>query len=420
MKNAPTFQDSTEQWGSIYAILKLQETYRMDVKEFTEGYKDSQKLQLYDIFLIGYFAMNKGYYALSVLWLEEAYSRWTKGLETDLGQYNITIMLQAITWNYNHLGDYKKCLHYSEIMFQTDPEYPGSRANYEYYQHLAEGPTESTESTESSNVDEEATKKDEDRFGNLDNRPWLKRNNKLCRREEEMLQADKDKLWCDYFTNGRWQLLLKPLRREMLYLDPEVTYFHNLLSHEEVDHIVNHGTSYLKSAEVYNSHTGERSTADYRIGKSGWLHADAVIRRIMRRVHYATNMNMKYSEPLQVMNYGVGGNYEAHFDHATPPNTYNIFHPYAWGNRIATVLLYLSDVEKGGETVFTSTSPGIIANAVKGGSVVWYNLLRNGQSDERTKHAGCPVLLGEKWISNLWIHEWGQEFTRSCTLNPKQ
>ena len=31
------------------------------------------------------------------------------------------------------------------------------------------------------------------------------------------------------------------------------------------------------------------------------------------------------------MNYGVGGNYEAHYDHATPPNTYNIFQPYAWG-----------------------------------------------------------------------------------------
>ena len=31
--------------------------------------------------------------------------------------------------------------------------------------------------------------KAEERFGNLDSRPWLKRNNMLCRREEEMLQV---------------------------------------------------------------------------------------------------------------------------------------------------------------------------------------------------------------------------------------
>ena len=46
------------------------------MKEFTESYQNSQKLQLYDIFIIGYYAMNKGYNAISVLWLEEAYNRY--------------------------------------------------------------------------------------------------------------------------------------------------------------------------------------------------------------------------------------------------------------------------------------------------------------------------------------------------------
>jgi hypothetical protein len=38
--------------------------------------------------------------------------------------------------------------------------------------------------------------------------------------------------------------------------------------------------------------------------------------------------------------------------------------------------------------------------------------LCSGEGDLRTRHAGCPVLLGEKWISNKWIHEMGQEFFR--------
>lgn len=41
---------------------------------------------------------------------------------------------------------------------------------------------------------------------------------------------------------------------------------------------------------------------------------------------------------------------------------------------------------------------------------------RDGEGDLRTRHAACPVLLGVKWVSNKWIHEKGQEFTRPCGL----
>ena len=35
MENSPTFHDDTEQWGAIYAIIKLQETYQMEVRGWT-------------------------------------------------------------------------------------------------------------------------------------------------------------------------------------------------------------------------------------------------------------------------------------------------------------------------------------------------------------------------------------------------
>ena len=49
-------------------------------------------------------------------------------------------------------------------------------------------------------------------------------------------------------------------------------------------------------------------------------------------------------------------------------------------------------------------------------ALFWYNLLRSGEGDLRTRHAACPVLLGVKWVSNKWIHEVGQEFRRPCGL----
>ncbi len=30
----------------------------------------------------------------------------------------------------------------------------------------------------------------------------------------------------------------------------------------------------------------------------------------------------------------------------------------------------------------------------------------------------CPVLIGNKWVANKWIHERGQEFRRPCSLDP--
>lgn len=52
-------------------------------------------------------------------------------------------------------------------------------------------------------------------------------------------------------------------------------------------------------------------------------------------------------ESIQILHYENGEKYEPHYD---------FFHDKAnqeiGGHRIATVLMYLSDVEKGGETIF--------------------------------------------------------------------
>ena len=55
----------------------------------------------------------------------------------------------------------------------------------------------------------------------------------------------------------------------------------------------------------------------------------------------------------------------------------------------------LNDVDAGGYTVF----PAALASAVptKGSVVYWFNTFSDGSPDYSTTHAGCPVVLGEKW-----------------------
>lgn len=61
-------------------------------------------------------------------------------------------------------------------------------------------------------------------------------------------------------------------------------------------------------------------------------------------------MSSENGESIQILHYENGQKYEPHFD---------FFHDVAnqqmGGHRIATVLMYLSNVEKGGETIFPNS-----------------------------------------------------------------
>lgn len=54
-----------------------------------------------------------------------------------------------------------------------------------------------------------------------------------------------------------------------------------------------------------------------------------------------TGLTADTAEELQVVNYGIGGHYEPHFDFARREETH-AFKSLGTGNRIATVLFYVN------------------------------------------------------------------------------
>ena len=125
-------------------------------------------------------------------------------------------------------------------------------------------------------------------------------------------------------------------------------------------------------------------------------------------------------EHLQIANYGIGGHYESHQDpmfvYKEPDFTvYSVQekkNPYPTGDRLATFMLYLSEVPKGGWTAFPRL--GVAIAPQKGSAVFWYNLKRSGRSDMAMLHGGCPVVLGSKWVANKWIRENANIFHNPC------
>lgn len=77
--------------------------------------------------------------------------------------------------------------------------------------------------------------------------------------------------------------------------------------------------------------------------------------------------------------------------------------------RYATMLFYLNDDMIGGETTFPrwlhsekSNGP-LTIKPKKGKAILFYNMLPDGNFDERSLHAALKVIKGEKYLMNLWL-----------------
>jgi len=237
----------------------------------------------------------------------------------------------------------------------------------------------------------------------------------LCRGEIHKTMVEQSKLHC-YLKNDKPFLRLAPLKAEILHWKPKVVLFRNVLSEEEAGLIKELAGPRLARATVQNSETGNRETASYRISKSAWLKDvdHPAIARISKRVDHMTNLEITTAEDLQIANYGLGGHYDPHYDFARKEEK-NAFKGLNTGNRIATVLFYLSQPDAGGATVFPELKLTLFPS--KYDAVFWHNLYKSGEGDMSTRHAACPVIAGIKWVSNKWIHERGQEFRRQCALD---
>ncbi|KAG8660048.1 hypothetical protein MANES_02G110601v8 [Manihot esculenta] len=152
---------------------------------------------------------------------------------------------------------------------------------------------------------------------------------------------------------------------EVISWEPRSFIYHNFLSKEECDYLINLAKPHMQKSVVVDSKTGKSKDSKVRTSSGTFLPRgrDEKIREIEKRISDFTFIPVEHGEGLQVLHYEVGQKYEPHFDYFKDEfNTMN------GGQRIATLLMYLSDVEEGGETVFPSAKGNYSA-------VPWWNEL---------------------------------------------
>nr|XP_023011295.2 prolyl 4-hydroxylase subunit alpha-2 isoform X4 [Maylandia zebra] len=410
------FPDEEDETGAAKALMRLQDTYQLDSEAFSKGklpgVHSNAVLTVDDCFDMGKTAYNDADYYHAVLWLQQALKQLDDGEEAVVSKADI---LDYLSYSVYQMGDLPRAIELTRRLVAIDPSHQRAGGNLRYFEQLL------MKQLREMNQDYQPPSEEPIQLGTYsrpkDHLPERESYEALCRGEGiQMTEARRSRLFCRYHDGKRNpRLLLKPVREEDEWDSPHIVRYLDSLSDEEVEKIKELAKPRLARATVRDPKTGVLTTANYRVSKSAWLEGeeDPVIDRVNQRIEDITGLTVETAELLQVANYGVGGQYEPHFDFSRKDEP-DAFKRLGTGNRLATYLNYMSDVEAGGATVFPDL--GAVIWPKKGTSVFWYNLFRSGEGDYRTRHAACPVLVGSKWVSNKWIHERGQEFRRPCGL----
>ncbi|XP_020811055.1 prolyl 4-hydroxylase subunit alpha-2 [Drosophila serrata] len=392
--------------GALDGILRLQFVYRLKAKDLANGILDGvnygTQLNSEHCVDIARLALRDQHPRLAHSWLLEANERLTSGEKSlELKPQILAMLVQAKA----ELGDLRGMNETYQELLQIQPASEEHRRNYESFL-LAQGDKVSL--NESQIIEEHGPIPKEDEVVTPFQAFCL-----TCSGHWEPKPHELRDLRCGYLTETHPFLWIAPFKVEELNHDPLILLFHDVIYQSEIDAIKELTRNNLNRGQVTGLNSS--SVSNVRTSQTSFrpVTAHKVLETIDKRVGIMTDLNMKYAEDHQFSNYGIGGHYGEHYDwfNQITIDSGVVSNP-EHGNRIATVLFYLSDVTQGGGTAFTYLKK--LVKPKKYSAVFWYNLHASGVGDLRTQHGACPIIAGSKWVQNRWIRELGQSDRRPC------
>ncbi len=184
---------------------------------------------------------------------------------------------------------------------------------------------------------------------------------------------------------------------------PHIVVFGNVLTREECDALIAAAKPRLnRSLTVATKTGGEELNAD-RTSNGMFFRRDenSVVKALEERLAALVNWPIENGEGLQILHYKPGAEYKPHYDYFDPnePGTPTILK--RGGQRVATIIMYLSEPTQGGGTVFPDLQLEV---APQQGNAVFFSYSRAHPSS-KSLHGGAPVIAGEKWIATKWLRE---------------
>ena len=185
----------------------------------------------------------------------------------------------------------------------------------------------------------------------------------------------------------------------------------DILSKKECNIIIDTAKPLLERNTVVDDSKVEGSRVDDVRSSSGAhfnkdmkysLEFDMIRRKIEYAISEFTKLPIENQEGFQILHYEVDEEYKAHHDYFVKNTEYWKGQVQNGGQRMFSFLLYLNEVEEGGETEYPQVNKMI---APSPGKACMHQNIVDGKEYFKSEHAALPVKKGEKWALVTWIRE---------------
>jgi prolyl 4-hydroxylase len=179
----------------------------------------------------------------------------------------------------------------------------------------------------------------------------------------------------------------------------------NFLSLEECSLLIEETEKKLRRSTVSDP-TDSSTVSNYRTSSTADLHYfnSPYLNHIDNKIVTFMQLNPFLGEAMQAQKYNPGQYYKEHCDYFFPLTKEYKTYTEWMGQRTWTFMLYLNDVEEGGETYFKHLKLKIKPKV--GTAVFWNNLYKNGIPNPKTMHEACPPVSGDKYVITKWFRSW--------------
>ena len=184
---------------------------------------------------------------------------------------------------------------------------------------------------------------------------------------------------------------------------PDLCVFSNLLGATECEALIEASQPRLLRSRTVDTQTGGEALNRDRTSDGMFFtrSENAVVQRVEMRVARLLRWPVQNFEGMQVLRYRPGAQYRPHYDYFDPNEPATPALLARGGQRVATLIMYLQEPERGGATTFPDAS---ISVPPLRGSAVFFSY-PDAHPDSLSLHGGEPVKAGEKWIATLWLRQ---------------